>query len=299
VPDEPLIRKEKGKSMNTFAIAADLSLGAVELTVADMSRALGFYEGLLGLQPHEVGDGERRVELRAGTAPLLRLYERPGARRKPPRTTGLYHVALLAPSRRELARTLARLAEARYPLGGASDHLVSEALYLDDPDGNGLEIYADRPRAAWPRAGREVRMAVDPLDLAGLLAERGDEPWTGMAAATVIGHIHLHVASLPETEAFYGGVLGFELMQRFPGALFMAAGGYHHHLGLNTWAGVGAPPAPADAVGLRRFTLLLPDADALEAVAAQVRSAELPATERAGGLELRDPSGNTLLLEAL
>lgn len=282
--------------MEPFTIAANLSLGPVELKVADLGRSLAFYEGVLGLKVREVGDGARVVELRAGDAPLLLLHELPGAQRKPAGTTGLYHLAILTPSRRELARTLARLAEARYPLGGASDHLVSEALYLDDPDGNGLEIYADRPRSAWPRAGHEVRMAVDPLDLEGLLAARGDEPWAGLTDEAVIGHVHLHVATLPATEAFYGGVLGFELMQRFPSALFMAAGGYHHHLGLNTWAGVGAPPAPDDAAGLRRFTILLPDEGAREAVAQRVRAAGLPLEEQAEGLLLRDPSHNALLL---
>ena len=281
---------------NQFAIAADLTLGPVELTVAELGRSLAFYEGVLGLKVREIGEGERAVELAAGEAPLLRLYERPGARRKPTQTTGLYHVALLTPSRRELARTLARLAAARYALGGASDHLVSEALYLDDPDGNGLEIYADRPRSAWTRAGNEVRMAVDPLDMESLLRELDDAPWAGMAAGIVIGHVHLHVADLRASEAFYGGVLGFELMQRFPGALFMAAGGYHHHLGLNTWAGVGVPPAPPEAAGLRRFTILLPDSDAREAVAERVRATGLALEEREEGLLLRDPAQNAILL---
>lgn len=281
-----------------FQIAPGLAMGPAELTVAEMGRALGFYEGVLGLRAREVGEGKRVVALSAGDAPILLLHELPDARRKPPHTTGLYHVALLTPSRRELARTLMRLAEARYPLSGASDHLVSEALYLDDPDGNGLEIYADRPRAAWPRSGHEVRMTVDPLDLDSLLAERGDEPWSGMAAATRVGHVHLHVADLAASEAFYGGLLGFELMQRYSGALFMAAGGYHHHLGLNTWAGAGAPPPPPDATGLRRFSLLLPDQAALEAVAARVHKAGLPVEERPEGLQLRDPSQNSLLLQA-
>jgi catechol 2,3-dioxygenase len=283
--------------MNQFMIAADLALGPVELTVADIGRALAFYGDVLGLRASEIGDGARAVALTAGDAPLLILHERPGARRKPPRATGLYHVALLTPSRRELARTLARLAGARYPLTGASDHLVSEALYLDDPDGNGLEIYADRPRAAWPRAGREVRMTVDPLDVDGLLGELDETPWAGMAPGTTVGHVHLHVADLAATEAFYGGLLGFELMQRFPGALFMAAGGYHHHLGLNTWAGAGAPPPPADAAGLRRFTITLP-ADGLEELGARIRGAGLPAEDSPAGLVVRDPSQNAILLRS-
>lgn len=284
--------------MSKFTIAAELALGPAELTVADIGRSMAFYGDVLGLRASEAGDGARAVALAAGDEPLLLLHELPGARRKPARTTGLYHVALLTPSRRELARTLARLAAARYPLSGASDHLVSEALYLDDPDGNGLEIYADRPRAAWPHAGREVRMAVDPLDVDGLLAELDGAPWDGMAAGTTVGHVHLHVADLGASEAFYGGVLGFEMMQRFPGALFMAAGGYHHHLGLNTWAGQGAPPPPPDAAGLRRFSVLLPDAAALEELAGRVRAAGLAAEALPEGLELRDPSQNRILLGA-
>lgn len=284
--------------MDTFTITADLTLGPAEFTVADIGRSLAFYGDVLGLKAREAGDGARVVALAAGDEPLLLLHERPGARRKPAHTTGLYHVALLTPSRRELARTLARLASARYPLTGASDHLVSEALYLDDPDGNGLEIYADRPRSAWPHAGREVRMAVDPLDIDGLLAELDESPWAGMAAGTTVGHVHLHVADLASSEAFYGGILGFELMQRFPGALFMAAGGYHHHLGLNTWAGAGAPPPPADATGLRRFTIVLPDARALAELAGRVRDAGLPAETAAEGLLVRDPSQNVILLRA-
>jgi catechol 2,3-dioxygenase len=173
---------------------------------------------------------------------------------------------------------------------------VSEALYLDDPEGNGLELYADRPRAKWPRMGREVRMAVDPLDLDGLLAELDSTPWTWMPAGTTMGHMHLHVADLGATERFYGGVLGFELMQRFQGALFMAAGGYHHHLGLNVWAGVGAPPPPPDSTGLRRFTVRLPNAEAMAAVVERVREAGVPFEELPEGVQVRDPAQNVLLL---
>lgn len=284
--------------MEPFAISPQLTLGPVELHVADLERSLAFYHGLLGLAVGERPGDHRAVVLAAGETPLLVLHELPGARRKPPRTTGLYHLALLLPTRRELARTLARLAGARYPLTGASDHLVSEALYLDDPDGNGLELYADRPREQWTRVGHEVRMAVDPLDLDGLLGELDDTPWSGMAPGTVVGHVHLHVADLAATRAFYGDVLGFALMQRFPGALFMAAGGYHHHLGLNTWAGVGAPPPPPDAAGLRRFTVQLPDSAALEAVARRVREAGPHPIALPEGLLLHDPSQNALLLTA-
>lgn len=280
--------------MTTFMIDPALRLGATHLAVADLGRALDFYAGVLGLRSQETGRGV--TALGAGGEPLIVLEERRDARPKPPRTTGLYHTALLLPSRGELARTVRRLAEARYPISGASDHAVSEALYLDDPDGNGLEIYADRPRSQWPKAGAEVRMTVDPLDFDGLLAELDDRPWEGLAAGSVIGHVHLHVSDIPAAEAFYCGLLGFEVMQRFgPSALFVSAGGYHHHLGLNTWQGVGAPPPPADALGLRFYEIRLP-VPALEAVAARVRAAGLPLEERDGGLFLRDPAQNGLLL---
>jgi catechol 2,3-dioxygenase len=271
----------------------------MRLAVADIGRALSFYEGVLGMQVERCADGS--VRLGAGAAPLLILEEQPGARPKPQRATGLYHVALLLPSRLELARVIRRFAETRYPLSGASDHLVSEALYLDDPDGNGLEIYADRPRSTWTFARGEVRMAVDPLDLDGILGElRADPaPWAGMPAGSTVGHVHLHVKDLPSAEAFYCGVLGFEVMARYgSGALFVAAGGYHHHLGLNTWAGVGAPPPPAGSAGLRHFAVSLPTPEARDAVLGRVRAAGIAVEETAQGFLLRDPSQNGVIITA-
>ncbi len=272
------------------------AVGPVRLTVADLGRALSFYEGVLGMRGVQQPGGD--YLLSAGGPTLLSLEERRGARPKPQRSTGLYHVAILMPSRAALARVIARLAETRYPVTGASDHLVSEALYLDDPDGNGIEIYADRPRSAWPKSGSEVRMTVDPLNIESILGELGEpEPWAGLPAGTTIGHVHLHVSDLRSAEAFYVGLLGFEVMQRFGNsALFVAAGGYHHHLGLNIWAGVGAPPPPADAVGLRHYAIRLPDAAALEAVVARLRAAGLPLEECCAGLLVRDPAQNGVLL---
>ena len=177
---------------------------------------------------------------------------------KPRRTTGLYHFAILVPSRAALGRSLRRLVDARYPLTGAADHLVSEAIYLDDPDGLGIEIYRDRPRDSWRRlAGGQIAMSTDPLDVQNVLDEPGAETaWNGLDAATVMGHVHLHVPHLDTAEQFYCGRIGFDPMLRgYPGALFVSAGGYHHHLGLNTWAGVGAPPPPENAVGLQSFTI--------------------------------------------
>ncbi len=227
--------------------------------------------------------------------PLLVLHEHANAEVRPRRSTGLYHFAILHPSRLHLARTLRRLMEMGYPLQGASDHLVSEAIYLADPDENGIEIYADRPRAAWPRRDGAIRMSTDPLDFDSLMAELQTDggPWRGLSARTTIGHVHLHVDDLRRAEAFYCGLLGFDLVLRYgPSALFVSAGGYHHHIGLNTWAGVGAPPPPADAVGLRYYEIVVPGKAAWAEVADRIKATDTPFREVEDGIELRDPAGN-------
>jgi catechol 2,3-dioxygenase len=283
--------------MTDFTIHPDTAIGAVHLTVADLTRSEQFYGEVLGFRALS-RDGTRLTLAADGATPLLVLYEQPGARPKAQRATGLYHFAILVPNRLELARSLRRLAEMSYPLSGASDHLVSEALYLDDPDGNGIEIYRDRPRDEWPRINGAIKMAVDPLDVDGIINELAadDRPWEGLAPRTTIGHMHLHVADLRAAQAFYGGLLGLELMASMPSALFVAAGGYHHHLGLNTWAGVGAPPAPAGSAGLRHFVIRLPDNAARDQVLERVRSAGLPAEEVDEGWLVRDPSQNAVVL---
>lgn len=227
------------------------------MIVRDLDRSLLFYRDVLGFtETHRDG---RTSHLSAhGGRVLVELHERSGAVSKPPRSSGLFHFAILVPSRAALGRSLRRLDEKGWPMSGAADHLVSEALYLNDPDGLGIEIYRDRPRDSWRISDSgELAMATDPIDLQGVHDEPGAEtPWTGLESATVMGHVHLHVPQLDTAEAFYCGRIGFEPVVRgYPGALFVAAGGYHHHLGLNTWVGVGAPPPPANAVGLRSFTI--------------------------------------------
>lgn len=278
------------------SIHPDTQIGLVALTVADLDRSIRFYEGVLGFKLIQRRDSS--AALGVGQTPLLVLAEQPGARPKSPYTTGLYHFAILVPSRADLARSLRLLAEMRHPLGGSSDHLVSEALYLSDPDGNGIEIYRDRPRSAWPIQGGQVQMAVDPLDLEDLLAEleRDRRPWQGLAPGTRIGHIHLQVADLRQAEAFYHGVLGFDVMQHMPGALFVSAGGYHHHIGLNTWHTRDAPPPPAGSAGLRHFTISLPDATEQARLAAQLQAAGISFEQHDGALALLDPWGNRILL---
>jgi len=284
--------------MAPFSIDPNTHIASTHLAVADMARSERFYTDVLGFRPL-AHSGDTLTLSADGSTPLLSLTERPGAPPKPARATGLYHFAILTPSRLDLARSLRRLAEMRYPLSGASDHLVSEALYLDDPDGNGIEIYRDRPRAEWPRPGGQIQMATDPLDIDGILGEleRDDQPWDGLAATTTIGHMHLHVADLKAAEAFYHGVLGFDIIVRYgPSALFVSAGGYHHHIGLNTWAGVGAPPAPAGSAGLRHFIVRLPNQAALDAVLARVREADIGIEDHADGALVRDASRNAVVL---
>ena len=237
-------------------LPGDAHIGQVSLTITSLDRSIAFYRDVLGF--HELTRDGQRAELGPGDGrTLLALHEQPQAIARPRRSAGLFHFAILVPSRAALGRSLRRLADRRWPMTGASDHLVSEALYLNDPDGLGIEIYRDRPRDEWPRQHGQLLMATDPLDLQGVHDEPGAElPWAGLDAGTTIGHVHLHVPHLDTAEAFYCGRIGFEPTVRgYPGALFVAAGGYHHHLGLNTWTGIGAPPPPEHAVGLRAFTI--------------------------------------------
>lgn len=282
--------------MNTHSIHPESRLGPVALTVSDLERSLRFYTNVIGFKLlHQV-----RNTAWLGTEqnkPSLVLTGQPDASPKQRHTTGLYHFAILVPSRADLARSLHQLAETRYSLRGASDHLVSEALYLADPDGNGIEIYADRPRAEWPRRNGKLQMATEPLDLDSLMAEleQDDTSWAGLPEQTQIGHVHLHVTDLDEAATFYGKVLGFDIMSRYgPSALFVSAGGYHHHIGLNTWAGRGAPPPPSEAVGLRYFTIVLPDEAARRRLLAHLQDVGVSFSEEGDVIALRDPSHNSI-----
>jgi catechol 2,3-dioxygenase len=288
----------------TPRIAAATAIGTVALTVSSLERSLAFYDQLIGLAPAEQPDGSVLLGGAAGLPPLLSLVGESSAPARDPRQTGLYHFAILVPTRRDLAVALVRLAQGGWALDGASDHLVSEALYLSDPDGNGIEIYADRERSEWrfdPEGGLE--MATLPLDLEGLLAELQDAPPDPVADAhmpegTRIGHVHLQVAELEQIERFYAGVLGFDVMVKLGGtALFVSAGGYHHHLGLNTWQSRGGSTPPAGGLGLRAYELRLGDAAALAEVLARVEAAGVATEPAAAGATLvRDPSGNGILL---
>ena len=234
----------------------DAHIGRVSLTVRHLERSVAFYRDVLGFRVGKRNSAEAALSA-DGERTVIELHERADAVLRPPRCTGLFHFAILVPNRGALGRSLRRLVEQDWPLSGVADHLVSEALYLSDPDGLGIEIYRDRPRETWKRVNGQIAMATDPLDLQSVATEPGAElPWTGLEAGTVMGHVHLHVPALVEAERLYCGIVGFEPMVRaYPGALFVAAGGYHHHLGLNTWMGEGAPPPPENAVGLRWFSV--------------------------------------------
>ncbi|MCZ7589996.1 MAG: VOC family protein [Gaiella sp.] len=277
------------------ALPAETRLGAIRLRVGDVERLREFYETTIGLRTLGVTDGV--TSLGVDGEPLVELVADRDAPPRPPRSTGLFHLALLVPTRADLARTLRRVAGSGWPLAGASDHLVSEALYLADPEGSGIELYRDRPREQWPVGGDTVEMATLPLDLQDLLTEPGGEAAaTAMPTGTALGHVHLQVADLEDAEAFWVGALGLDVTVRgYPGALFTSVGGYHHHVGLNTWAGVGAPRPPAGARGLVRFEVVLPD-DAAVAEAAE-RLSRVGATEPVnGGVLAADRSGNAVLV---
>jgi catechol 2,3-dioxygenase len=280
-------------------IHPDTAVGTVRLTVADLDRSRSFYELALGLPASELEDGALALGANRRSA-LIELRGDSSAPRLSHRATGLYHLAILVPTRLDLAHAVRRL-EGRWPLDGAADHLVSEALYLSDPDGNGIEIYRDRPRDQWRRTAGGLQMATLPLDLQDLVGELAGagSPQPTVPETTRIGHVHLQVAELDEAEAFYHGVLGFDVMVRaYPGALFVSAGGYHHHIGLNTWQSAGGlAPAPG-SIGLRSFEVELPGAGELERVLARVRQACLEIEPTPEGGVVHDPSGNAVLLRS-
>lgn len=267
---------------------ATLALGPVTLASANPDRLVPFYRDAVGLDFLASGD---RLVFGAGGRPLVEIERRPDAAAPPRRAPGLFHMAIRVPDRAALAARLLAL----HGLGlrlGASDHLVSEALYVDDPDGNGIEIYRDRPEAEWPRnADGSIAMATLPLDLAALAREAPPAP--GKApAATDMGHVHLKVADLDAARRFWVDTVGLAVMARYPGALFVSAGGYHHHLGLNTWQSAGAPAPAAGTAGLDHFTVRLAAAD-LDALGARLSAAGVPFTRAADGtIAAADPSGN-------
>jgi catechol 2,3-dioxygenase len=281
-----------------YRLPEDLTLGPVRLQVGDLNRSIAYYERVLGLRVLQrnaasatlgaQGDGTRLVELRElrGASPVPRRGR-----------LGLYHFALLLPDRPSLGRFVAHLASL-HEYAGSADHLVSEALYLTDPDGLGIEVYADRPKSSWRMHGRALAMATDPLDLEDLLKAGGGEPWSGAPGGTRVGHIHLHVADLQLAAAFYHDGLGLDrIVLEFPGALFLSAGGYHHHLGTNTWA-AGAVTAGEGDARLLEWTIHLPRRSDVEAAASALERRGYAVDRDAAGFTAGDPWGTRVRVGA-
>jgi catechol 2,3-dioxygenase len=282
-------------------IDPSLRIGSVHLAVSDLPRSVDFYTRALGLA-QIAGDAQSAALGAGGGRASLGLSALADPAPAPPRSSGLFHVAWLHPSRAALADTVKRIIAAGWPIQGASDHGVSEALYLADPDGLGIEIYADRPRERWPRppSGAGVDMVTQALDVEGLLAEAAPEPGAAIDAGTVIGHVHLQVSDVARARDFYRDVLGFAEQARMPSAAFLAAGGYHHHIGLNSWHSAGAGPAPENAPGLRQITFELSSAGALEQLRGRLAAegGALAVDHKPGRLSLTDPDANKLAFTA-
>lgn len=272
-------------------------VGQVNLKVENLKRSLAFYQQVIGFKVLE--QTERSASLTAdGKTVLLSIQQPENVIPKQGKTTGLYHYALLLPNRSDLARIVQHFAEIGLRFG-SSDHLVSEAIYLSDPDGNGIEIYIDRDPSVWNWKKGEVAMAVDPLNFSDLLSGGKQPAWEGLPAGTVMGHIHLHVSELKKTEEFYTKGLGFEVVNRFGSqALFISDGKYHHHIGLNTWNGVGAPAPSPNSVGLETFTLMLANEEKRNNIINQLKSIGASVTEEENGSFITsDPSGNRIILK--
>jgi catechol 2,3-dioxygenase len=273
-------------------------LGAVRLQVGDLGRSLDYYQRVLGLRVLGREEGQAALGAEGEEEPLVVFHESPGVRPVPRSgLLGLYHFAILLPDRAALGRFVAHLARLG-EYAGSADHAVSEALYLTDPDGLGIEVYADRPRPQWRHNNRELFMTTDRLDIRNLLAAAGDRPWTGMPSGTTMGHVHLHVGDLGAAEAFYHRALGFDkVVWSYPGALFLSAGGYHHHLGNNTWS--SGPPASAEDARLLQWTIVVPAAADVAATARSLRAAGHAVQEAEDGVLAADPWGTRVRLTVM
>lgn len=273
--------------------AAPLRIGTVRLKVRDLDVVSTFYQSVLGLNP--VATSEHSVTLGAGSTPLLELEGDPSLSPLDPRQAGLFHTAFLLPTRSDLARWVAHAAEARVPLQGASDHIVSEAFYLADPEGNGIEVYADRPVSASHGENGEIRMSTDPLDLPDLLQSAKGTEWSGFPEGS-IGHVHLQVGDTGEADGFYHDVLGLDIATRYPGASFYGSGGYHHQLAGNIWNSRRAGKRPEGIAGLDAVEIIVRNPQDLAAIAARAESVGIASITNTGALTLHDPWGTAITL---
>lgn len=288
-----------GVRPTAYRLPMETHVESVVLQVSDLARSREFYEHTLGFRPLTISDGGVALGVRGSEQALIELVEMRGATRRPSRKRlGLYHVAILLPSRGDLGRFQRHLDDTGVP-AGAGDHLVSEALYLQDPDNLGIEVYADRPQSEWRRRGQELLMATDPVNLASLRAAAGDSLWDGLPQGSTIGHVHLHVGDIARAASFYSETIGLDRMVwSYPGALFLAAGGYHHHLAVNMWAGADATPPARDEAQLLEWTLLLPTGADVSNIASRLRNAGAEVTVANGSVVTRDPWGTPLRLKA-
>lgn len=277
-------------------LPAQTDMGPVDLTVSDLGRALALYRDVLGFR---LLREEGTVAHLGAAETFLRLHEDPRAAPRPRGATGLFHVAYLLPSRAHLGRLIRRLIERQHPVDGASDHLVSEAIYLSDPDGNGIEVYADRPRDSWRREGGSIAMATQPLGVQSLIEAAGAGSYHEAPEGTKVGHVHLNVQQVPSAEAFYRDALGLDLTARYgPQASFLSAGGYHHHVAVNTWGTLGGPRPPPGALGLREYTVRIPAREAFDALVERLRRTGAPMEADDGSVLTSDPSGNRVSVVA-
>lgn len=279
--------------MDKFHQAPNIYVKEVNINVKSLDYSLNFYQNILGFQVLEKSD-EKAVLTTDGKTPLLTLEQPKDVVAKTGRTSGLYHFALLLPTRADLSVFLRHMIQTGYPLG-AADHYVSEALYLNDPDGNGIEVYRDRPSSEWRWNNGLVEMATEELDGNGIIAESEAE-WTGLPAGTLMGHIHLHVADLKKAEEFYTKGLGFGIVSYYPQAAFLSTGKYHHHIAINTWQGEGASIPPKNSVGLNWYSLVFPNEMVRDNAIAQLKHLGFPVTQEAEFYIARDPSGNQIYL---
>jgi catechol 2,3-dioxygenase len=274
--------------------AAPMRIGTVRLKVRDLKAVTAFYQAVLGLGP--VARAGRRITLGTGSVPLLTLEGDPALAPSDPRQAGLFHTAFLVPSRGDLARWLAHIAEARVPLQGASDHIVSEAIYLADPEGNGIEVYADRPLSDWRGLNGEIRMSTDPLDRQGLLKAAKGSAWAGFPEGGIIGHVHLQVGDTEAADRFYRDVFGLDIAARYPGASFYGSGGYHHQLAGNVWNSRRAGSRPDGMAGLDEVEIVVRNGSDIANVAVRAESAGIALTSSDGRTTLHDPWGTAFTL---
>lgn len=278
----------------SFTIDPQTTVGAITLGVAQLDKMVQFYQQVIGLAilNHEATSAELGID----KTPLVILQERPGGKQFP-RSTGLYHMAILLPSRPDLGHWLNHLIEKQYPLSGAGDHIVSEALYLSDPEGNGIEIYRDRPREQWEETENGIRMDTLPVDLESLRSDAPNNDFNGLPAGTTMGHIHLKVNDVNRAVNFYRDVMGFNLMATLPAAAFLSAGGYHHHIGANMWNSRGAAPPPPGSFGLISYQILLPNEEARNSVLKRLDAMNYSVEQSNTVPFVRDPAGNGISLQ--